>query len=349
MSGMSRGASAPVSRIGTLLITLGVLVPAVASAVTPNRVYRLHPRDVAQVPTFVQRVEPALVGLRVRVDEGSPSAATLGTQRFASGVIFDARGFVLTVSYVLLDAVSIEARTRDDRVVKARLVGIDFDTGLGVVKLEGDESWPVAPLGQSRDVIQGALTGTVGVDEEGTLVWVTSAVQGIRRFSAYWEYMLDRAFMVAPASPSWGGSAVVDARGAVVGIASLRLGQPPHVNLAIPLEKFLAIKEELITLGRVASRPARPWLGLYTVDEQGGPLIDGFSPVGPAREAALQKGDRIIGVNGVRVRAQAEFYEQLWRARAGDVVALSILRGEVVRIVPVRTVDRHQLFRTTTR
>jgi S1-C subfamily serine protease len=338
-----------VSRIGTLLLALGVLVPTLASAVAPNRDYRLNPRDVSQVPTFVQRVQGAIVGLRVRVDEGSPSAATLGTQRFASGVIFDPRGFVLTVSYVLLDAVSIDARTRDDRVVKGRLVGIDFDSGLGVVKLDGEESWPVAPLGQSRDVIQGALTGTVGVDEEGTLVWVSGTVQGIRRFAAYWEYMLDRAFMVAPGSPSWGGSAVVDARGEVVGIASLRLGQAPHVNLAIPLEKFLPIKDELISLGRVASRPARPWLGLYTVDDQGGPLIDGFSPVGPARGAGLQKGDRIIGVSGVRVRTQAEFYEQLWRAKAGDVVALSIQRGDAVRIVPVRSVDRYQLYRTTPR
>jgi S1-C subfamily serine protease len=289
-----------VSRIGTLLLALGVLVPTLASAVAPNRDYRLNPRDVSQVPTFVQRVQGAIVGLRVRVDEGSPSAATLGTQRFASGVIFDPRGFVLTVSYVLLDAVSIDARTRDDRVVKGRLVGIDFDSGLGVVKLDGEESWPVAPLGQSRDVIQGALTGTVGVDEEGTLVWVSGTVQ-------------------------------------------------PHVNLAIPLEKFLPIKDELISLGRVASRPARPWLGLYTVDDQGGPLIDGFSPVGPARGAGLQKGDRIIGVSGVRVRTQAEFYEQLWRAKAGDVVALSIQRGDAVRIVPVRSVDRYQLYRTTPR
>jgi hypothetical protein len=34
----------------------------------------------------------------------------------------------------------------------------------------------------------------------------------------------DRALILAPASPSWGGSAVVDDRGRVIGIASLRLG-----------------------------------------------------------------------------------------------------------------------------
>ncbi len=155
--------------------------------------------------------------------------------------------------------------------------------------------------------------------------------------------------MVAPSSPSWGGSAVVDAGGSVIAIASLRLGQHPHVNLAIPLEKFLPVKDELIAMGRVVSRPPRPWLGLYTVEGSDGVVIDGFSPVGPARGAGLQKGDRIVGVNGVPVTAQAEFYEQLWRGRAGDVVALSIVRADAVRTVPVRSVDRRQLFRTTSR
>jgi S1-C subfamily serine protease len=334
--------------LGALLVSLAVIAPGLVVAVPSVKGPRHDPRQVSELPTFVQRVEGAVVGLRVRAAEDGPSVATLGAQRFASGVIFDRRGFAVTVSYALLDAASIEARTRDDRTVPAQVVGIDLESGLGVVKLEGDGPWPVASLGQSRDAAPGALTGTVGVDEEGNLVWVASVLQSIRRFSAYWEYMLDRAFMVAPGSPSWGGSAVVDAGGNVIAIASLRLGPAPHVNLAIPLEKFAPVRDELIAMGRVVSRPPRPWLGLYTVEGDGGIVIDGFSPVGPARAAGLQKGDRIVGVNGVPVTAQAEFYEQLWRGRAGDVVALSIARaGAAARVIAVRSIDRRQLFRTT--
>ena len=339
-----------VRRLGALLVLLGVLVPVLAVAVPSMMGPRHDPRQVSELPTFVQRVEAAVVGLRVRAAEDGPSVATIGRERFASGVIFDRRGFAVTVSYALLDAATIEARTRDDRTMAAQLVGVDLESGLGVVKLEGDGPWPVASLGQSRDASPGALTGTVGVDEEGNLVWVASALRSIRRFSAYWEYMLDRAFMVEPSSPAWGGSAVVDARGNVIAIASLRLGPAPHVNLAIPLETFAPVKDELIAMGRVVSRPPRPWLGLYTVEGEGGVVIDGFSPVGPARGAGLQKGDRIVGVNGVPVAAQAEFYEQLWRGRAGDLVALSIARGgAAVQVIAVRSIDRRQLFRTTSR
>src|SRR3989441_13040551 len=106
------------------------------------------------------------------------------------------------------------------------------------------------------------LTGTVGVDEENGLVQVTDSEHAVKRFSSFWEYMLDRAFIVSPASPAWGGSAVVNAAGEVIGIASLRLGEPPHVNLAIPIEKFTPVKDELITAGRGLGRPPRPWLGL---------------------------------------------------------------------------------------
>jgi len=326
--------------LATLLLAPTVVVGAPTSA--PER--RLNPRDVSSLPSFVQRVEPAIVGLRVRSAESAASSARLGSRRFGSGVIFDTRGYALTVSYLLLDALEVEARMRDGRTVSAQVVGFDLDTGLGVVKLEGDGPWPVAALGDSRAVVAGARTGTVGVDEDNDLVHVTGSVNAVRRFSAYWEYMLDRAIIVSPASPQWGGSAVVNDRGELIGIASLRLGEPPHVNLAIPIEKFVPVKDELIDSGRIASRPPRPWLGLYTISLPAGLFVSELSPVGPASRAGFRQGDRILKVNGVAVASQEEFYEQLWSRRAGDLIELSVQRDNRVRTISVPSVDRHHLF-----
>lgn len=331
----------------TLLV--GLLAPALALALPRARETRLPPGEVSPLPSYVRRVEPAIVGLRVKAAADAASSVRLGAQRFGSGVVFDARGYAVTVSYILLDAVTIEAQTRDNRTVEARLVGVDFDTGLGVVKLAGDGPWPAAMLGDSRDVRAGAMTGTVGVDEDNDLVSVGGSVRSIRRFSAYWEYMLDRAFIVSPASPSWGGSALVDDRGQVIGIASLRLGEPPHVNLVIPLEKFLPVKDELITAGRVMSRLPRPWLGLYTVAVKGGVIVDDVSPLGPARGAGFVKGDQIIGVDGVGVASQEEFYERLWEKRAGDVIRVAVRRHDQIHVIAVPSIDRQRLYRTTTR
>jgi len=191
----------------------------------------------------------------------------------------------------------------------------------------------------------GAVTGTAGVDEDGGLVHVTTTLTGVRRFSAFWEYMLDRALMLAPSMSSWGGSAALDERGRVVGIVSLRLGAAPHVSLAIPSEKFLAVKDELISAGRVVSRRPRPWLGLYTAAEDGRVLVDGFNESGPARTAGFRRGDQIVGVNGQRVATQEEFYEALWRRQAGDTIEVQVRRADRVRVIPVRSIDRHRLFR----
>jgi S1-C subfamily serine protease len=327
-----------------LLVTLvlTIALPGFAFAVGRPREWRLDPRAVAEAPSYVRRVEPALVGLRVRAREDAPSSARLGVRRFATAVIFDTRGYAVTVSYAVLDAVGIEVRMREGRTLPARLTAIDLETGLGVVKLEGEGPWPAATLGSSSDVQVGGVGGTIGVDEDNDLAWVTSHVRAVRRFSGFWEYMLDRALIVGPSTDSWGGSAVVDARGAVVGIASLRLGEPPHVNVAIPIEKLVAVKDELIAAGRVVSRPPRPWLGLYTVPREDGVVIDGFAPSGPARETALRRGDRILSVNGVTIVSQEEFYEQLWRGRAGDVIRLGVQREAAVDVIPVTSVDRYR-------
>jgi S1-C subfamily serine protease len=326
-----------------MIVALALLVPATALGVARPPDPRLHPGQTSALPSYVQRVEPAIVGLHVRAPADAPSSVRLGARRFVSGVVFDERGYALTVSYALVDAARIEATTRDNDTVAAQLVAIDFETGLAVVKLAGNRVWSAAGLADSRDVPVGAVTGTVGVDEDNDLVHVVGSLKAVRKFSAFWEYMLDRALFVEPGSPSWGGSAVVDERGRVVGLASLRLGEAPHVNLAIPAEKFLAVKDELLAAGRVVSRPPRPWLGLYTIAVERGVVVDGFAVNGPARTAGLLKGDRIVRVNGIRVVTQEDFYEQLWRSQAGDVIQLAVERGDAVHLVAVPSIDRARL------
>ena len=95
----------------------------------------------------------------------------------------------------------------------ATLVGLDLDTGLAVVRLKGAGPWAAATLIPSGDTAVGAVTGTVGLDEDGDLVHAASTLQAVRRFSAFWEYMLDRALVLSPSISSWGGSAAVDERG----------------------------------------------------------------------------------------------------------------------------------------
>ncbi len=328
---------------------LGVAFSAVAPAAPRDVDRRLEPSQVSPLPSQVRRVEPAVVGIRVEVEPDRPSAATLGAERAGSGVIFDAeQGYVLTVSYLLLDAERIQVSLRDGRKVAARLTGLDLEAGLGVARLEGAGPWPAATLGDSRAVAAGDVTGTVGVSDEGDLVATASRVQSVRSFAAAWEYMLDRAFIVIPHNAAFGGAPLVDTAGRVIGVTSLRLGGAPHVNLAIPIEQFLAVKDELIARGRVTSRAPRPWLGLYTEPGAGGGvLISGLSPLSPGRAAGLRPGDVIVQVNGRQIASREDFYRTLWQTEVDRDVHVTVERPGGRHAITVRPVDRYRFYRTS--
>jgi S1-C subfamily serine protease len=337
-------------RRGTAVIAVVLLaLPALLPAAPRDSEPRPDPGHVAALPSYIRRVEPAAVGIHVEVPRDRPSAVTLGAERWGSGVIFDAQaGYALTVSYILLDAERIEVSLRDGRKVPATLVGLDLEVGLGVVKLQGSGPWPAASLGDSTKVAAGDVTGTVGVSEDGGLVATTGRIEAVRPFAAAWEYMLDRAFVVAPYNAAFGGGALVDASGQVIAITSLRLGDAPYVNLAIPIEKFLPGKDELCDKGRVASRRPRPWLGLYTFSHAGGGVIvSGVSPVGPAGAAGVRRGDVIVRLNGEKVENQEDFYTRLWKGAVDQEVQLVVQREARFEAIRVRPADRYRVFRTS--
>lgn len=300
----------------------------------------------ASVPVYIQRVSPAVVGIRTQVPLDRPSVRTLGPLRSGSGVIFDSAGYVVTVGYIVTDAALIQVSLRDGRVVAARMVGQDFESGIGVIKLEGDGPWPAAPLGNSSAVAVGDFVATIGVGDENNLVITQGSVDEIRSFAGYWEYLLDRAFLVAPYNPSFGGSPLVNTQGQIIGVTSLRLGDPPRVNLAIPIEYFTSIKDELLKEGRVKSRRARPWIGLYTVPGEQGVTVAGASPIGPAIDAGFERGDVIVRLNGEKVENQEDFYRKLWRTAIGREITLVVLRESRFHVISLRPIDRHQLLST---
>jgi S1-C subfamily serine protease len=330
-----------------LFLVVALSIPETLWAVPNEPGAKPVPLKPGGPPAHVLQVQPAVVGISVQVPLDRPSVFTLGARRWGTGVIFDASGYAVTVSYILLDAEMIQVVLRDGRTLPAKLVGLDLETGLGVVKIQGDGPWPAAVLGDSSNVAAGEPTAMIGADDDNDLVVTQGSIQEIRSFAGYWEYMLDRAFIVAPFNRAFGGSPLVNVQGEVIGIASLRLGDPPFVNLAIPIEKFTASKDELIRQGRVLTRPPRPWIGLYTLPVEGGVVVSGVSPIGPARQAGFQRGDVIVRVNGQKVQSQEEFYRRLWEAQIGQDVTVVVLRESRFHVITVRPTDRYRFFRTT--
>jgi S1-C subfamily serine protease len=328
-------------RLGGRLLGLAALLVAVGAGAAPRpSAPRLDPGAAQEVPTAVSRVSPAVVGIRARISEDRPSVAALGAERWGSGVIIDPDGTILTVGYVVLEAAALEVVLVDGQTRAARVLGHDFESGLGVIRVSGGGPYPVVPLGQSASVAVGQPVAIVGMVQDGRVVGAPGRVTGVRSFVAYWEYMLDRALIVAPLHAAFGGAALVDPDGVLLGVVSLRLDRE---HLAIPIDLFPPVREAVVAQGRPA-RPPRPWLGVRALAMDGGVLVAGVSPAGPAHAAGLKEGDVILRLNGDRVADLADFYTKLWRTPLGRDVELTVHRGGRLETFTVRPQDRHTIF-----
>jgi S1-C subfamily serine protease len=322
------------------VLAAGLLVgaPGAAPRIAPPR---LDPGAAPDAPTAIHRAREAVVGIRATVRADRPSAATLGTERAGSAVVIAADGLAVTVGYLVLEADRIEARLADGRAVPAHVVGHDFESGLGLIRLEGGGGrYPALVLGRSRELVPGTAVAIVGMGEEPAPTARTGRVTAVQPFVAYWEYALERALVVTPLHPAFGGAALVDGDGALVGVVSLRL---PEGHVAIPIDLLPPVQAALVAGGRPPG-PGRPWLGIRAVAIEGGVGVASVSPAGPAHVAGLRAGDVIVRLNGDRVADVADLYRRLWRVPVGGAIELAVFRDDRLETVTVRARDRYSVF-----
>lgn len=299
-----------------------------------------------QMLEIINRVQPSVVRIQVKVQEERPSSRVLGTLRQGTGVLID-QEHVLTVGYLILEADTVQITLDSGQQVPAKLLGIDFESGLGVLRvLEPIESWSMK-LGSSEEANVGDLTLIIGSLEENTRVVSNGRIFSIQSFVGYWEYMLDEALLVVPPNPAFGGSPLINFQGQCIGIVSLQISEPQGMNLAIPIDLFHAIKDELLKYGKIISRPPRSWLGVYHVLVQEGMAVIGVVAGGPVDKAGVQRGDLITHLDGMEISSDADFLQHLWSIPVGEKLDLTIRRNGITYEITVRSKDRYQFYKTT--
>ncbi|MFO1378088.1 MAG: S1C family serine protease [Steroidobacteraceae bacterium] len=296
----------------------------------------------------------AAVLLRADVPEDAFTAGVLGTERIGNGVVIrhGDQDLVLTVGYLVTEATSIWLTTHDGRAVPAHLVACDTESGLGLVQPLGPLGVPALTCGSAAGLTVGSPVTVVG--HGGAAHSVQARVIARREFAGYWEYLIDAAIFTAPPHPLWGGTALVDALGRVVGIGSL-LTQAVHedetfdANMYVPVDLLLPVIGELVRCGRRAA-PARPWLGVYLGERGGRVVVAEVVEGSPAQRAGLRPGDALLMVAGRRVATLAEFLRAVWaQGGAGVEVPLTLVRERSRRHLRLRSVDRESLLRRPSR
>ncbi len=295
------------------------------------------------------KLPDAVVKLSIKTVAGARSIDTLGAEREGTGVVIDASGLILTVGYLVIEAGSVLAMAPDGRVYPATVIGFDHASGFGL--LRGQAGMAKRPL-KLGDATRLQPLQCVRVATHQSAGGVTAAcVSSRRRFTGWWEYMIDDAIFTAPPRGEHSGAALLDDDDRLLGIASLWVSDTLATGVAFPGNMFIPINllnpilDDLVTHGRRPA-PGRPWLGIYTEDVEGHVVVTRTLPDGPAARSGIKRGDIVLGVAGHSVGNQSEFYERLWASgKAGDDVTLHVLHDKKVKHFVVYSADRTDYFK----
>jgi S1-C subfamily serine protease len=290
----------------------------------------------------------AVLSVRAEIPSDAFTAETLGTDRQGNGVLIRDDGIVLTIGYLVTEATNIWLTTNSGKVVQAYPLGYDQRSGFGLVRaLSPLEIKPMA-IGQSAGLRRGddlLLIGQGGLSHSACVRLIDK-----REFAGYWEYLLDEALFTSPAHPQWGGAALVNNIGELVGIGSLLVqevveDQSQQGNMIVPIDLLEPILESMITTG-AAPGEARPWLGLFANDSEEQLEVGGLTSGGPAEKANIERGDVILRVGDKRVNSLAGFLKAVWaQGPAGVKIPLTVSRdGDVLRI-EVPSANRNLLLK----
>jgi S1-C subfamily serine protease len=296
----------------------------------------------------LDRALEAVVTLEARVPHDAFTANILGVERAGGGVVIGEEGLVLTIGYLVMEADLVILTTNDGRSIPAHALGVDFDTGLGLVHALEPLNLPALEVGDSRTLRPD--DGVIVAGGGGRAHATRAKVVAREPFAGYWEYALDDALFTAPAHPHWSGAALIGPKGDLLGIGSLQVEQTlgrersRAVNMIVPAELFAEAKADLLQ-GR-ASRPARPWLGVYAQEANGHVIVAGVAPGGPADRAEVRPGDVLLAVEGRRVSDLGDAWRKVWASGpAGAQLSLTLNREGDVFDVTLRSVDRSTLMK----
>lgn len=304
----------------------------------------------ARAQDTVEDILNAVVRIQAEIDPSGRTAQSLGTERDGHGVVIDSSGLILTIGYLVLEAQSIQVTGPDGAAQPASVVAYDSETGFGLIRTLAPLGVRPMRLGDSDRLDERSGVIIAGFGGRGNTI--RAEVVSRREFAGYWEYLLPDAIFTQPPFPAFGGAALIDHDGRLVGIGSLIVGnarpgkEVSPGNMFIPINALKPILGSLIESGR-SDTPPRPWIGVYTEEVRQRVFVTRLATDGPGAAAGVDAGDIVVAVGDKPVAGINDFYRKLWAVGPPGVdVPLTVLRltGSLDRLV-LRSRNRHDWYR----
>ncbi len=249
-------------------------------------------------------------GQNFEVPEQKRKASSLG-----SGVIISSDGYIVTNNHVVEDADEILVSMLDnDKEYKAKVIGLDPDSDLAVIKIEEKNLNNIA-FADSKNLLEGDVVfaignpfGVGGTITQGIISALNKSGIGINNYENFIQ-------TDASINPGNSGGALVDSRGALVGINSAilsRSGGNNGIGFAIPSNMVKNVAKSLIESGKIERGYMGVSIANLTKDlkevykNSHGALITGVEDNKPAKSAGLKRGDLIIKIDDKKIHDASE-------------------------------------------
>lgn len=346
----------------TITVAMGILF--IVAALRPAWLHNAPPAEPASGPVAavtyadaVTRATPSVVNIFTARKVDTPSSAPAvpmdpelerwfrdipGSDRsrtaasLGSGVVMRADGYVITNFHVVDAADAIEVAFNDGRHASAKLVGVDPESDLAVLKVDLPDLRALKMADAMRlnigDVVL-AMGNPFGVGLTSTM-GIVSAVGRNRLGINIYENFIQTDAAINPGSS---GGALINAAGELVGINTAiysETGGSLGIGFAIPAQAAYEIMDQIVKTGHVT----RGWLGIEPQDltddtsdgsdlgRDEGVIIASVLRNGPAARGGLRVGDIVLTIGGKQVHDSIGLLNQIAPLEPGSQVVLGVLR-----------------------
>lgn len=295
----------------------------------------------------VRKAAPAVVNIySLSVNQDQPLNSSK-LQGLGSGVIMSKEGYIITNYHVINKADEIVVAVQDGRKFSADVVGMDPETDLAVLKIEG-ENLPVVPINLKHSPRVGDVVLAIGNPYNlGQTITqgIISATGRSGLSSRYLDFLQTDAAINAGNS----GGALIDTTGSLIGIntAAYQLTNDDKaghgINFAIPIELAYKVMGKLIKDGRVirgalgiSGEPVNQVIAqILNLPDLKGIFVTNLDAGGPAAKAGLKPRDVIIKYQNEDVTGVEMMMDRIAETKPGTKVDVQIIRDGKTMDIPV--------------
>jgi len=297
---------------------------------------------------IAERIGPAVV----RVETGSKAPDSRERGGLGSGIVISPDGLVLTNSHVVGASKQIRLRDHEGIVTDARVLGVDPDTDLALLRADGARDLHYAALGNSKNLRRGQLVIAIGnpLGFESTVTAGVVSALGRSIRSANGRTIEDVIQTDAALNPGNSGGPLVSSAAEVIGINTAIISGAQGICFAVASNTAQFVLSEIIRHGYVrrayigvsgqsAPIPRRHAV-LAGVEHKMGALLAQIEPDGPAAQAGLLPGDVVIRLDGVDINGVDDLIRVLDRDRIDRKLEMDVLRMGRLRGIDIHPIER---------